>query len=249
MNGKQNFNSIIPWEKSEAREELDKVLKDKYEEAIKMLVTGVTPDEFVSERPGRGGKPVKFVPGWMFKEQANAVFGHAWSFDIVEYEIRQQQVWVWGKLTITVPSMKYKETHPDGTVVEWEREGFEIRKSQFGGCDIKFKKGMPRKEETMIDIGDDLKGAATDSLKKCLNDTGFFADVYRSGGDTEGDDAGKPTGAQLTALYKKGAELGKSKDEIDTWVKDTAGKPVDLMDDMEILAMLRKLREVKVGTA
>jgi hypothetical protein len=47
---------------------------------------------------------------------------------------------------------------------------------QFGRVDIKFKRGT----KFPLDIGNDLKAATTDALKKCAAELGIAADIYNA---------------------------------------------------------------------
>lgn len=66
-------------------------------------------------------------------------------------------LWVTGKLTVHSPDNK-----------------FSIIKMQAGSSDIKFLKDSRKP----VDIGDDLKSAHTDALKKCASLLGFASDIY-----------------------------------------------------------------------
>jgi len=52
--------------------------------------------------------------------------------------------------------------------------GATVVKHQFGRADIKLRKadGVP------LDLGNDLKAASTDALKKCASELGIASDVY-----------------------------------------------------------------------
>jgi hypothetical protein len=84
----------------------------------------------------------------------NQIFGWNWDFRIIEQQIGNKQVWVRGELTVKI-------------------KGLSINKGQFGGADIKLnKQGSP------VSIADDLKTAASDSLKKCASMIGIAGDIY-----------------------------------------------------------------------
>ena len=93
------------------------------------------------------------------------MFGWDWDFEIIDekFDLNIGQAYVKGRLTCRVG---------DRAIV----------KMQFGRCDIKFKndwvegKKIPTKNP--LDIGNDLKAAATDALKKCASELGIAADVY-----------------------------------------------------------------------
>lgn len=125
------------------------------------LVTLVqqTPKEHVHTRPGRGGKPFKYVTTSYVQTILNTVFGWGWSFEVKDkgQSPDGSSVWVLGKLTILNP----KTQQPM------------IVKEQFGSSEI--KKSSKGQE---VDYADDMKSAASDSLKKAASLLGICADLY-----------------------------------------------------------------------
>lgn len=125
-----------------------------------------TPEKFVHKRQGRGGEVWSYVKGTYVKKVLNLMFGWDWSFEVVEhkFDLVVGQAYVLGKLTVNT-------------------NGKTITKSQFGAADIKLidvkdddgkKTGVKRP----MDIGNDLKAATTDALKKCASEIGIAADIY-----------------------------------------------------------------------
>lgn len=119
-----------------------------------------TPREQIYTRPGRGGKSFTYVTGSYVEKKLNYLFGFMWDFDVVEHGVVGDFIWVKGKLTGNLPN------------------GAQIRKTQFGRAEVKYKKDASHKPENMVDYGNDLKAAATDSLKKCASLLGIASDVY-----------------------------------------------------------------------
>lgn len=115
-----------------------------------------TPPQHVYTRPGKGGQRWSYVTGNYVEKVLNFVFGWLWDFEIVSHGKESEQVWVLGKLSVH-----------DG-------KGNTITKTQFGRADIKFKKDT----KIMLDYGNDLKAAATDSLKKSASLLGIASDIY-----------------------------------------------------------------------
>ena len=141
-----------------------------------------TPKSHVYKRPAKGGGQWEYVTGTYVKKVLNLMFGWDWSFEVVEYkvDIVCKQAFVLGKLTVN-------------------SKGRSIVKMQFGRVDIKFLKepafnpdGTPKMAQTRdgksyqvkeqgtqpLDVGNDLKAATTDALKKCASELGIAADVY-----------------------------------------------------------------------
>ena len=116
-----------------------------------------TPAQYVRERPAKGGGKWKYVSGGYVKKVLNLMFGFDWSFEITEQIILHGEAVVKGKLTINT-------------------NGKTIVKMQFGNKEIMCKRGT----ETPLSIGNDLKAAATDCLKKCAAEIGIAADVYNA---------------------------------------------------------------------
>jgi len=125
------------------------------------LVTLVqkTPSEHTKVRQGRGGKQFKYVTTSYVQNILNTVFGWGWSFEVKDKGNSPDgsSVWVLGKLTILHP----KTQQPM------------IVKEQFGSSDIKLSK-----DGKEVDYADDMKSAASDSLKKAASLLGICADLY-----------------------------------------------------------------------
>lgn len=123
---------------------------------LKMLLGG-TPKNHVYTRPAKGGGTWSYVTGTFVKKQLNLLFGWDWDFEVIkfQYELDLNQCIVLGKLTC-------------------RSNGRTVVKNQFGRADIKIKKatGLP------LDLGNDLKAATTDALKKCASELGIASDVY-----------------------------------------------------------------------
>lgn len=118
-----------------------------------------TPPRFVRERPAKGGGKWYFVSVGYINKVLNLMFGFDWDFEVAEYkfDLNIGQVFVLGKLTV-------------------KTQGKTITKMQFGRADIKFKKAT----QMPLDIGNDLKAATSDALKKCASILGVASDIYSS---------------------------------------------------------------------
>jgi hypothetical protein len=127
-----------------------------------------TPAKYIYKRKGRGFKEFIYVKGHYIKKVLNYVFGWLWDFQVIDKGREGNQVWVLGRLTI-----KNKKLIPI------------ITKEQFGRAEIKFLKEKAHTSENMVDYGNDLKAAATDSLKKCASELGIASDVYNSEEDRD----------------------------------------------------------------
>jgi recombination DNA repair RAD52 pathway protein len=114
-----------------------------------------TPKQYVHTRPAKGGGTWDYVTGGYVRKVLNIMFGWNWSFEILDNQILHGEVIVKGKLTCT-------------------SGGTTIVKMQYGNKDVICKKGT----DIPISIGNDLKAAATDALKKCAAELGIAADIY-----------------------------------------------------------------------
>ena len=152
-------NKLIEVTQSELSKVDDNVLNPKQ---LGFLLSK-TPNNHIYERQGKGGGKWKFVTGVYVKKVLNLMFGWDWSFEVVEHKIDLQlkQAYVLGKLTVN-------------------SNGKSIVKMQFGRVDIKFKRAIdPDTQQRMpLDVGNDLKAATTDALKKCAAELGIASDVY-----------------------------------------------------------------------
>src|SRR5262245_54200390 len=95
--------------------------------------------EQIRQRKGRNGL-LDYVEGHSVIQRLNEALEGAWSFEIVHHEVREEEVVVIGRLSA---------------------EG--IVKMAFGGSQVTRERGSG----ALISLGDDLKAAATDAMKKC----------------------------------------------------------------------------------
>ncbi len=119
-----------------------------------------TPQQYVHTRPAKGGGTWEYVTGGYVRKVLNLMFGWDWSFEIIDEKIMSGEAIVKGKLTCN-------------------SNGRSIVKMQFGNKDVIYRK-EPDKDGNKIplSIGNDLKAAATDCLKKCAAELGIAADIY-----------------------------------------------------------------------
>jgi hypothetical protein len=123
-----------------------------------------TPEQYIKKRPAKGGGQWDYVTGGYVKKCLNIMFGWDWDFEIVEQLVQHGEAIVKGRLTCRT-------------------NGKAIVKMQFGNKDIVFKKQSQEEQQKGLEriplsIGNDLKAAATDCLKKCAAEIGIAADIY-----------------------------------------------------------------------
>jgi len=122
-----------------------------------------TPEKFKRKRPAKGGGTWDYVSVGYIQKALNLMFGWDWDFEVTEQivNIDAKEVICKGKLTVRIVR---------------EGETRTITKTQFGNKDIMFRKdgNIP------LSIGNDLKAAASDALKKCASMLGIAQDVYNA---------------------------------------------------------------------
>lgn len=140
--------------------ELALITSPAFNAAQMQFLHKVTPSKYIRERPAKGGGNWKYLSGGYVKKTLNLMFGFDWDFEILEQLILHGECIVKGKLTVRT-------------------NGHTIVKTQFGNKDIAYKKQQQGETERIaLSIGNDLKSAATDALKKCASELGIGADVY-----------------------------------------------------------------------
>jgi hypothetical protein len=125
-----------------------------------LLETPFTPAQ-IKQRKGRNGM-LDYVEGHSVIQRLNEALEGAWSFEIVQHEVREDEVLVLAKLSA------------EGLV-----------KMNFGVSQVT----RERESGALVSLGDDLKAAATDALKKCATFLGVGLHLY----------ADKPLGGRAPA--------------------------------------------------
>lgn len=123
-----------------------------------------TPTQYIKKRPAKGGGTWEYVTGGYVRKVLNLMFGWDWDFEILDHTIIGGEAVVKGRLTCRT-------------------NGKQIVKTQFGNKDIIYKKQTQEEitkglDKIPLSIGNDLKAAATDALKKCAAEIGIAADIY-----------------------------------------------------------------------
>jgi hypothetical protein len=107
--------------------------------------------EQIKRRQGTNGDVLDYIEGCTVIQRLNECFDAEWIFEIQEHRVYDDEVVVLGKLTA---------------------QG--VAKSQFGKSRIT----RAKKDNSIISLGDDLKAAATDCLKKCATLFGVGLHLY-----------------------------------------------------------------------
>ena len=131
-----------------------------------------TPADKIMKRPAKGGGDWDYIKTGYVIDTLNQVFGYLWSFEVVTTLEEAAKMAASGTVVVK------------GRLTVITKDGLTLVKEQFGRCEVKFKtqydeklkKKVPTKE--FLDFGNDVKGAASDALKKCASEFGLFRDVY-----------------------------------------------------------------------
>ena len=128
-------------------------------DAQRTIMEQRTPSDVVRTRKGRGGKQFRYVTHAYVTRTLNQAFGWAWDFEVLDTRImpedNPQEVFIRGRLTVRTKN---------GVIV----------KEQFGSASVK------RSNQQITSLGDDLKAASSDALKKCASLLGLALDLYES---------------------------------------------------------------------
>lgn len=157
-----------------------------------------TPARYKYDRPAKGGGTWTYIKSSYVRKVLDSVFGFNWNFDI---ETTLAEAFEIAKLTkvCVVKGTLTGKVNIDG---EW----LEVRKTQFGRAEVKFKKNSTE----LLDFGNDMKAATSDCMKKCASLFGIGADVYEAGefmeieviGSLENTDRAKATERRIAAAKK-----------------------------------------------
>ena len=118
--------------------------------------------EQIRQREGRGGKMLDYLETHAVITRLNEAFAGAWSFEVVDFKTMEGEIVVHGKLTA----------------------GGQV-KAQFGSADVHRTKGQDGEKGAPVSIGDDLKAAASDALKKCATLFGVGLELYEKKGQAQ----------------------------------------------------------------
>lgn len=233
-------------------------LSEEQSASLINLLGAPTPPEWRRKRVIRGGTQVDFVSGQHFIEKLNEAFGILWSFEVVGHIKEGDQIAVHGRWSLQIPGRTVTHKHVDGSEDIIHLEGVRIVKEQYGSSEVKrYSKDIPEKSKDgqpimgadnkpklryhkgdVIDLGDDLKGAATDAMKKSCTQLGLFLDVY---GPPPPEGAAKSNETQLRAFYIRADKVGMDRAAADAWAVEQLGTKPDQALQLDLLGLTAKL--------
>jgi len=143
-----------------------------------------TPRKFKYKRPAKGGGNWDYVRVSYIRKVLDSVFGFDWDFEV---ETTLEEAFNVAKFTnscVVKGVLTCRVVDDAGRIRE-------VKKTQFGRADVKWKMQGPQGNKTKVldeitgapvplDFGNDMKAAVSDCLKKCASLWGIAADVYES---------------------------------------------------------------------
>jgi hypothetical protein len=197
----------------------------------------------IKQRQGKFGHILDYVEGHVVTARLNEAFESNWSFEVVKYRIIKDpgEVLVLGKLTA---------------------EG--VTKMAFGSKEIERSKDT----KAIISLGDDLKAASTDALKKAASLLGVGLYLYsdqRPNGTPEsghpekqgksnlteneknqpgttGDNEGRLTNKQLAMIFAVGKSKGLQAKDIKDKALATFSKNLNFLTKAEASTFINALQ-------
>lgn len=193
--------------------------------------------DLIKTRPGSHGQSLSYVESWRYIERLNQAYGDHWSFEIAGHEVGSDEVIVAGKLITPT-----------------------CTKMAFGSS------ALTRRKDTgeVVDLGDTMKAAASDALKKACTLLGLGLHMYdndskdaagngngtaKSNGHSNGndpsggDDKSRLTSRQLSAIVSIGAERGVDRDALQQTALARFGRKLEFLSRAEASAFIDELKK------
>jgi hypothetical protein len=205
------------------------------------LLEAPFPAEAIKTRPGAFGNSLSYLEGHTVIARLNAAFDGRWSFEVVSHQILDDEVLV--QATIRV--------EPAGPV-----------KTAFGSSSIT----RDRRSGNATNLGDDLKAACTDALKKAATLLGVGLYLYgASAGEPAGQDRepdrtghqrsdnsrpaaargtngnGRITNRQISAIFAIARDRGMSNADVRALAQERFDRTVDYLSKAEASSMIEEL--------
>lgn len=143
-----------------------------------------TPRKFKYKRPAKGGGQWDYVRVSYVRKVLDSVFGFDWDFEVETTLAEAFEVAKFTNSCVVKGTLVSRVVDDAGRIRE-------VKKTQFGRADVKWKMQGPQGNKTKVldefsgnpvplDFGNDMKAAVSDCLKKCASLWGIAADVYES---------------------------------------------------------------------
>jgi len=183
----------------------------------------------IKQREGNFGKKLDYIEGHVIIQRLNDAFEAEWSFNVLKHEILKEL---------------------DEVLVLGELSTGSIKKTQFGSSRIT----RARETGEIISLSDDLKAAATDSLKKCATLLGVGLSLYNGdkskrqnnsgrtkGNGGNGNGNGRLTSKQYEYILRLHNNLGKSRSALDTHCLEAFGTVVQHLSKPDASSLIENL--------
>lgn len=188
--------------------------------------------EQIRQRKGSFGDVLDYVEAADVVQRLNDVLEAEWSFTILDHKVYEDEVVVLGQLSTNG-----------------------VSKTQFG----KSKITRSKVDQALVSLGDDLKAAASDSLKKCATLLGVGLHLYlenrkhrteagngseeRASGNGRVAGNGRVSARQLSAIFSIGKSHGMDNNAIKDYTKEAFGKLPDFLTRQEASLAIQRLQE------
>ncbi len=187
----------------------------------------------IKSRPGRNGQSIQYIEAHSIVQRLNDALAGDWSFRVLEREILDGEVIVLGEL----------------------RAG-EVVKQAFGGSEV-----TKTRDGKIVSLADDLKSAATDSLKKAATLMGVALQLYgaeeppvtpsvprlvppvQDGEEPDVPPTNRLSRRQADFIARLARELGMAKGEVDALARERHGKSSNFLTVGEASAFIKQLQQ------
>jgi hypothetical protein len=187
----------------------------------------------IKQREGAFGDQLDYVEGATVIQRLNDALEGDWAFEVVEHQIHEHEVLVLGKLS---------------------HEG--IVKMQFGKSAIT----RTRTTNALVSLGDDLKAAATDALKKCATLFGVGLHLYFDEAPASSVSTGDPvpppparpampengngrlSTRQLSAIFAIARAKNMRNQDVRAYTKEVFNKLPDFLTRQEASLIIQQLQ-------
>lgn len=114
-----------------------------------------------------GGRELIYVDGEMVVSRLNESLGFdGWSFEVGQVNVLEDEVWVTGKLTVYSGDRVVVREQAGGQIINRTR-GIPARPYVPADGDRPEQPAVAAQKGQIVELGNDIKGAITDCLKKC----------------------------------------------------------------------------------
>jgi len=184
-------DEITVVEENKALTIFEAVETEQIQKAIKSLITGVTPQEAIHQRPGPGGEMLDYINTYYSIRQIGLLTGFRWSSECLEERgmpdaqsliatFKTKDTWDTDKIVEILQRAFVANPREVGAHMKvriYDKQGNEYSHTSWGQKDVsRYKSGA--KTNHIISLFDDFKAATSDGIKKALSYFGIGADVY-----------------------------------------------------------------------